>query len=204
MMKLTYPFTIIANVLGIMNMTRHEVGLLRTQGSGGVIANFGSLASWGGGAAYSAYSATKWAVSGFTESLHDEVKEFGISGVVIEPGYFRTGFLNTPGKGEGASHRLTVSDPMTEAYRGTAVEQTRNGLEQVNDKQPGDVVKGAKVIVDVLTRSGVAEGREIPMRLVLGKDAVQGIRDKLKQTEALLNEWEEIAASTDHDDVKTA
>ncbi|KAK9782167.1 hypothetical protein SCARD494_13839 [Seiridium cardinale] len=185
------------NVLGNMNLSRHEVALLRKQGKGGVIANFGSLASWGGGPAYAYYCSTKWAVSGFTESLHAEVKEFGISGVVIEPGYFRTGFLNSSG-----GNRLFVSNALTEEYKGTAVEQVRNVLNQVDNNQTGDVIKGSKVIVDVLTRTGVAEGKEIPMRLPLGPDIVKGIRDKIAQTQQLLEEWEEIASSTDHDDVK--
>ncbi|KAH8682449.1 hypothetical protein BX600DRAFT_479073 [Xylariales sp. PMI_506] len=195
--------TFSVNVLGIMNLCRHEIALLREQGkagtSGGVIANFGSLGSWVGGPAFAYYAATKWAISGFTESLHAEVEELGIHGVIIEPGYFRTGFLNT-----GGGNRLTVTNLMTNEYKGTAVEQTTAALDQVNNAQPGDVVKGAKVIVDVLTKSGVAEGKDIPMRLLLGTDAIQVVRDKLASTEELIKQWEDISSTTDHDDVKTA
>lgn len=52
---------------------------------------FGSIASWEGGPACGYYAATKWTVSGFTESLREEVAPFGIAAVVIEAGYFRTG-----------------------------------------------------------------------------------------------------------------
>ncbi|KAH6657766.1 hypothetical protein BKA67DRAFT_197574 [Truncatella angustata] len=187
------------NVLGNMNLSRHEVALLRKQGKGGVIANFGSLASWSGGPAYAYYCATKWAISGFTESLYAEVKEFGISGVVIEPGYFRTGFLNTDG-----GNRMFVSNSLEEEYRGTSVEHVRNALNEFDNNQAGDVVKGCKVIVDVLTRSGVAEGKEIPMRLPLGPDTIKGIQDKIAQTSELLKEWTDVVNSTDHDDVKNA
>ncbi|KAI1774197.1 NAD(P)-binding protein [Hypoxylon cercidicola] len=183
------------NVLGIINLTRNELHFMRPRREG-VVANFGSLGSWQGGTAYGYYAATKWAVTGLTESLYQEVKPLGIAGVIIEPGYFRTGFLNS-----GGGNRLSAANPLTEEYRGTAVQAVKDRLNVVNNNQPGDVEKGARVIVDVLTRTGVAEGKEIPMRLVLGRDALQVIRDKMESTEALLKEWEDVIVSTDHDDV---
>ncbi|KAI0897837.1 NAD(P)-binding protein [Annulohypoxylon nitens] len=184
------------NVLGVMNMTRNILHHMRPRREG-VIANFGSLGSWRGGPAAGYYASTKFAMTGFTESLYDEVKDFGISGVIIEPGYFRTGFLNT-----GGGNRLVAANPLTKEYEGTIVAATKARLNSVDNNQPGDVVKGAKAIVDVLTRSGAAEGKEIPMRLVLGADAVAVIKDKIARTEANLEEWKDLTLSTDHDDVK--
>ena len=40
------------------------------------------------------YYSTKWAVSGLSEALAEELAPFGIAVTVAEPGYFRTGFLN--------------------------------------------------------------------------------------------------------------
>lgn len=54
-----------------------------------------------------------------------------------------------------------------------------------NNHQPGDVKKGAKVMVDVLT------GQDIPLRLVLGSDAVEVIKRKCRSTLELLSQWEE-------------
>ncbi|KAI1462304.1 NAD(P)-binding protein [Annulohypoxylon moriforme] len=184
------------NVLGVMNMTRNILHHMRPRREG-VIANFGSLGSWRGGPAAGYYASAKFAMTGFTESLHEEGKELGISGVIIEPGYFRTGFLNT-----GGGNRLVAANPLTKEYEGTIVAATKARLNSVNNNQPGDVVKGAKVIVDVLTKTGVAEGKEIPMRLVLGRDAVAVIKDKIARTEANIKEWEDAILSTDHDDVK--
>ncbi|KAI1132783.1 NAD(P)-binding protein [Nemania abortiva] len=186
------------NVLAIMNLSRLQVAYLRPRKSG-YIANFGSIGSWHGGAAFSHYAAAKWAVSGFTESLHIEEKEFGINAIVIEPGYFRTGFLN-----EGGGNRKLASNLLEDVYKGTSVEEARNALNLYNNKQPGDVVKGSKVIVDVLTGSGVAAGKEFPMRLVLGRDAMDGIRAKMAATDELMKEWEDATVSTDHDDVQKA
>ncbi|RWA11865.1 hypothetical protein EKO27_g3236 [Xylaria grammica] len=186
------------NVLAIMNLTRLEIAYLRPRKSG-YIANFGSVGSWYGGSAFSHYAAAKWAVSGFTESVHEEVKEFGISATVVEPGYFRTGFLN-----EGGNNRKVVSNLLEAEYKGSSVDLTRKALADYNNHQPGDVDKGAKVIVDVLTGSGVAAGKEFPIRVVLGRDCMNDIRAKIARTEKLIKEWEDVIVSTDHDDVQKA
>lgn len=179
-----------------MNLTRNALHHMRPQRAG-VIANFGSLGSWRGSPSSAYYSSTKWAISGFTEALAEEVRPLGISGVVIEPGYFRTGFLNA-----GGGNRIRAAHPLTEEYRGTPAQAVKERLDVVDDNQPGDVGKGAKVIVDVLTRTGVARGREIPVRLALGRDCLEVIRGKMRDTEALLREWEDVIVSTDHDDVQ--
>jgi hypothetical protein len=91
------------------------------------------------------------------------------------------------------------SQKRIKAYDDTKVGQIRARLETLNNNQPGDVVKGAKIIVDILTESGVAEGRQVPERVALGSDCVPYIRGKLVETEELLKEWEEITTKTDHE-----
>ncbi len=178
------------NVFGMLNVTRAVLPHMRAAHSG-VIANFGSLGSWRGGPAVSNYTGPKWAGSGISESLYEELKPLGITCTVIEPGYFRTGFLNAGARVQSAK---VIDD-----YTNTAAGQVRNALTTVDNNQPGDVVKGSRVIVDVLTKTGVAEGKDIPIRLVLGKDCVATIRQKCESTLALLKEWEPVISSTDHD-----
>ncbi|KAI0506966.1 hypothetical protein F5B22DRAFT_638931 [Xylaria bambusicola] len=190
--------SITVNVLAITNLTRLEIAYLRPRKSG-YIANFGSIGSWFGGPVFSHYCAAKWAVSGFTESVHNEVKELGINALVIEPGYFRTEFLQAQG-----NNRKLVSNMLEAEYKGTAVEASRKAIAAVNNRQLGDVDKGAKVIVDVLTGTGVAAGKAFPIRLPLGSDCVRDIRAKMASTEALIQEWEDVLLSTDHDDAKQA
>ncbi|OCL05210.1 NAD(P)-binding protein [Glonium stellatum] len=181
------------NVFGAVNVTRAFLPYMRAQKKG-VIANFGSMASWGGGPAYGLYAATKWAISGISESLRTELEPFGIKTIVIEPGYFRTSFLN-PGA------RIKSEVQMKE-YEETVVGYVRKMLDNADNNQPGDVKKGAKVIVDVLTKSGLAEGKDIPMRLALGSDADAFIRAKLTDTETLLTEWKDATYSTDYPKVE--
>ncbi|KAK1511007.1 short chain dehydrogenase [Colletotrichum tamarilloi] len=176
------------NVLGTFKVSRAVAPHLRAQGFGAVV-NIGSLGSWKSGPAFAMYCSTKAAVSLLTEGFHDELKPFGIDVCILEPGYFRTGFLNP-----GARNKVEQS---VEAYTDSAAGQVRKVLETVDNNQPGDPIKGARVVVDVLTKSGVAEGREIPQRLALGTDCLAVVREKCQSTMALLDEWESISASTD-------
>ncbi|KAI0532671.1 estradiol 17-beta-dehydrogenase [Xylaria digitata] len=183
------------NVFGTATVTRCALRFMRPQAFG-VITNFGSLASWEGGLAYGYYSATKWAISGFTESLSLECRPLGIAAVVIEPGYFRTQVLN-----EGGGHRIATREQLLSEYASAGLAAQKELIIRADNNQLGDVEKGARVIVDVLTQTGVALGREIPVRLILGSDAMRVIRNKIKATEALLKEWEDVIISTDHDDI---
>jgi NAD(P)-dependent dehydrogenase (short-subunit alcohol dehydrogenase family) len=177
------------NVFGALNVSRAVLPFMRAQRSG-VIALFGSLGSWRGGPAFGLYAATKWACSGLAESLRPEVAPFGIDACVIEPGYFRSGFLN-PGARIRSLQRI-------QEYEDSAAGQVRKLLDKTDNLQPGDVSKGAAVIVDVLSRTGIAEGKEIPVRLVLGSDCQTVIRGKLEETAKLLDEWKDVSYSTDY------
>ncbi|KAK7431183.1 hypothetical protein QQZ08_002223 [Neonectria magnoliae] len=181
------------NVLGAIKVTRAAIPYLRAQHAG-AIANFGSLSSWNGTPATGFYNASKWAVSGFSESMSAELAPLGITATCVEPGMFRTEFLN-------AGRRVSTRRRLRDVYA-VGADEYRALLDSSDNKQLGDVEKGARITVDVLTRTGVAEGREIPVRLVLGSDCVGVIRDKCESTLKLLKDWEDIAVSTDHDDMK--
>jgi NAD(P)-dependent dehydrogenase (short-subunit alcohol dehydrogenase family) len=173
----------------MMNVSRAVLPYMRSQKSG-VIANFGSLGSWRGGASFALYAGTKWACSGISESMRAELAPLGITVTVIEPGYFRTGFLNPGAQIRGEN---VIAD-----YEETLAGEVRKTLTQVDNNQPGDVEKGSNVIVDVLTKTGAAEGRDIPLRLVIGSDCQKAIRQKLDDTKTLLDEWKDISYSTDY------
>jgi 3-oxoacyl-[acyl-carrier protein] reductase len=56
----------------------------------GAIVNIGSISSKAGQANTSAYSASKFGILGFTQSLFEEVREFGIKVSIILPGFVDT------------------------------------------------------------------------------------------------------------------
>jgi len=60
-------------------------------------------------------------------------------------------------------------------------------------------LKGSKVLIDVLTHSGAAEGKDIPVRIALGSYSPPALWEKMEQTEALLRKWDSITTKTDHE-----
>lgn len=77
------------NFFGLAELTRKVLPIMRNQGSGTII-NIGSIGGLMGLPFQGYYSATKFAVEGFSEALRMEVKQFGINVVVINPGDFNT------------------------------------------------------------------------------------------------------------------
>ncbi|CAM6089591.1 unnamed protein product [Calypogeia fissa] len=179
------------NVFGQLTVIRAVLPHMRAQKSG-VIANFGSIGGWRGSIGGGIYSATKFALVGITEAVRMENAHLGIECTVIEPGYFRTNLLS--GGSKVNTEKIIddlrpVMDPVKESY--TAISQ----------KQPGDPAKAAQLLVEVLTKSGRCEGRPLPLRLLLGRDAVGYCKKILEQQTKSLNEWAELVSTTDHDDV---
>lgn len=179
------------NVFGMLNVCKAFIPYLRATPGEKTISNFGSLASWQGGPGYGLYTGTKWACSGISEALRAELEPFDIKVTVVEPGYFRTGFLNDNAQISSAA-RLEV-------YNQTQVAQIRAGMSYMNGKQIGDVAKGSKVVADILTHTGLAKGKDVPVRIAVGSDAPAAIRGKLQATEALLGEWDSVTTNTDHE-----
>ena len=179
------------NVFGMLNVCKAFIPYLRATPGEKTISNFGSLASWHGDPGYALYTSTKWACSGISKALRAELEPFNIKVTVVEPGYFRTGFLNDNAQISSAA-RLDV-------YNQTQVAQIRAGMSYMNGKQIGDVAKGSKVVVDILTHTGLAKGKDVPVRIAVGSDAPAAIRGKLQATEALLGEWDSVTTNTDHE-----
>lgn len=79
------------NFLGTVRACRAVIPLMRRQGSG-LIVNISSMAGVVGIPFQSFYSASKFAVEGFSQALRGELRPFGICVVVVRPGDFKTGF----------------------------------------------------------------------------------------------------------------
>lgn len=173
------------NVFGILNVLRAVLPTLRAQRSGRII-NLSSIGGFMGSPGWGIYCATKFAVEGFSEALAGEVGPLGIDVVIVEPGYFRTDFLD--------ASSLSTEGTVIDDYAGTAG-ATRKHATDVNHAQPGDPVKAAAAIVEI----GSVE--RPPLRIQLGRDAFGGIADKLKFVAQEQQAWRDLSVSTDHDDV---
>ena len=96
------------NFMGCVNLCQAVLPHMRRQRQGRII----NLSSIGGvmGLPYQGfYSASKFAIEGFTEALAAEVRGFGIQVSMVEPGDFATGFT--------ASRRNSAATAANEDYR---------------------------------------------------------------------------------------
>jgi NAD(P)-dependent dehydrogenase (short-subunit alcohol dehydrogenase family) len=163
----------------------------------GVIALVSSGGGWRSFPGVGLYCTIKFTVEGLGEALRDEVASLGITVTVIEPGVFRTALLK-----EGTN--LASAQKHIVDYDQTPAGGVAAWHERTHGKQAGDPAKAAQRIVDVLTLSGSVAGRmEVPVRLALGQDAYEAIKDKCESSLALLEEWKDLSRGTEHDDAIT-
>jgi NAD(P)-dependent dehydrogenase (short-subunit alcohol dehydrogenase family) len=85
------------NFFGVIRVTQHVIPIMRTQRNGsrggGIIVNVGSINGQIAFPVLSAYSATKFAIEGLSESIAYELEPFGIKVILIEPGPIRSNFM---------------------------------------------------------------------------------------------------------------
>lgn len=177
------------NVFGQLNVVRAVLPVLRGQRSG-VVANLGSIGGWRGTPAAGLYCATKACAAVLAESLRAEVAHLGVKVTCIEPGYTRTNFL-VPG------HRVQAANAIDDLKPG--IDPTMAAFDAYNLNQPGDPLKLARLVVEALSGTGRCEGRELPQRLLIGKDAHEIVGGILDATRADMKTWEDLATATNCD-----
>lgn len=163
---------------GAVALTRALIPSFRRQRSGTIvqITSMGGLTTAPG---FGAYCAAKHALEGLSECVAAELAPFGIKVLIVEPGAFRTRLF-------GAAFRAL---PALAHYEST-VGAVRSWVASSDGKQPGDPRKAAHAIVAAV-EAGVPT-----LRLPLGADAVDGIRKKLAQVGADVDESETVATHT--------
>lgn len=185
------------NVFGLIKVTHAVLPYMRAQ-QAGVIANIGSSLSRMNFPAIGVYGSTKGAVAGLSEALRAEVAPMGIEVTSFDLGVFRTPFN---------SNSVHAKQQLEPEASGPVVAGTKAHLAHQRGKELGDPAKGAKVIVDVLTKSGRCADRAslpLPLRLTIGSDATPLVASVLKRDLKELREWTPLLSGTDHDDVVAA
>lgn len=170
------------NVFGLLAVTRAVLPVLRRQRSGHIV----NISSIGGYAApypgWGVYCATKFAVEGLSEALAAELAPLGIKATVVEPGFFRTDFLD--------DQSLSKTTTRIEDYAAT-VGAMRDFAQGANHAQPGDPARLATAILTLVASA------EPPLRLPLGSDTVARIEQKNAFVAGELDAWRSVALSTD-------
>jgi NADP-dependent 3-hydroxy acid dehydrogenase YdfG len=167
------------NFFAAANMIRAVLPGMRSQRRGWIV----NISSSGGrlsapGLGY--YSAAKHAIEGLSKALRSEVERLGIGVTVVEPGSFRTGF---------AGDALETRDRQVADYAET-VGFVVGRVKGSKGEQAGDPVKAASAIVAALDADAP------PRQLLLGSDAVKGVRMELAAEMAELERWAELGMQT--------
>ena len=176
-----------ANLLGVVNVTKAALPVLRRQGAGHII----QVSSIGGRLAtpgLSAYQAAKWAVGGFSEVLAREVEPLGIKVTVLEPGGMQTDWA-------GSSMRVP---PVSEPYQATVGVMARRHQGDEAMRALGDPARVARVVL------AVADMAEPPLRLILGSEAYAYAMAAGRARAASDEHWHDLSVSTDRDDATAA
>lgn len=171
------------NVFGLINVTRAVLPVMRAQGSGKLV-HIGSRAGYEGEPGVSMYAASKFAVAGISEALSAEMAPFGVQSMVVEPGVFRTDFLD--------QSSLSLPENQIAAYDGTPAHITLDWAGEANHTQLGDPAKGAALIYEVTCQD------KLPTHLPLGRDAIERLEVKIAQLHDDLAPWREKSAATAH------
>ncbi|MEV4000591.1 SDR family NAD(P)-dependent oxidoreductase [Actinomadura sp. NPDC049753] len=168
------------NFFGAVALTRLVLPGMRARGRGTVV-NVSSMDGLASLPANGYYSASKFALEGFTEALWQEIEPLGLNAMIIQPGSFRTGI----------QHRTRSSGAPIDAYEATAGAFRAMMGTLTPEMFPGDPVRAAKVIYEAVTAG--------PLRhwVILGSDARRRISDKLSRYQAEFDAGAQLALSTD-------
>ena len=173
------------NCFGTLNLTKALLPHFRQRKSGHIL-NVSSVGGFTSFPGTGIYSATKFAIEGYSEALAKEIAPLGIKLTLVEPGAFRTDFA-----GDLATSENPIDDYEETAHKFVKMQEEMSG------EQPKDPDKAAQAMIKVV------ESDNPPMRLVLGEDALKATRQKIETFQKELDEWEDVTLSTSFEDAKS-
>lgn len=110
----------------------------------------------------------------------------GIKPLLIESGIHSTEVMANL---QHVTPRIPFWQPLNEAARVRC---------QGNYDDPaGDASTMISRVIEIVKGTGVAEGREIPLRIPFGSDCLSEMRKKIEELQKTYDEWESVAISTD-------
>jgi len=168
------------NFFGPLNVTRAILPVMRKQRSGQVI-TVTSAAGLMGQEFVAAYSASKFALEGWMESLRYDVERFGIKTMAVEPGFFRTELLV-----EGAS---TIWPELDIEEYAELTAQTIEAWKSMNGLQGGDPKKLADALVTL------SDAGDLPLRFLAGADVMENVEKNLATIQGQIDAHRDLSAS---------
>lgn len=163
------------NYFGVVDTIKAVLPQMRERGSGHIV-NISSMTGLVANPPNAYYSSTKFALEALTEALAQEVKSLGIKVTAIEPGAFRTDWA--------ARSMWESATPIGDYDENVGARKTL--IKEFANHLPGDPRKVADAVLMVTTLD------EPPLRLLLGRDVLKAVRDKLAALSAAIDEWEAV------------
>ncbi|MCP1301267.1 SDR family oxidoreductase [Chryseobacterium sp. S0630] len=168
------------NFFAVVKVIQQALPYLRNQRSGHII-NISSIAGFAPGLGWSMYSSAKFAVTGLSEALANDLKPLGISVTAVLPGWFRTHFAKPDS--------IAFSENQIDDYQFLRTAHQR--MNEMDGKQLGNPEKVADVFIKL------ADHTNPPVLLFLGSDATQRAENKIAELAEQIQYWKELSSSTD-------
>lgn len=168
------------NFFAAIRVIQQALPYLRAQKSGHII-NISSIAGFAPGTGWSVYAAAKFAVSGLSEALANDLKPLGIHVTAVSPGWFRTSFA-TAESIVFSENQMTEYDYLREYHtRFNAM----NGIQMGNPEKVADVLLA------------LTESDNPPVNFFMGSDAYQRAESKIETMAEQMKAWGFLSSITD-------
>jgi len=168
------------NFFAVVKVIQQALPYMRSQNSGHII-NISSIAGFAPGLGWSIYCAAKFAVTGLSEALANDVRPLGINVTAVLPGWFRTSFAK---EGSIAFSKKHIDDY---SFLRTAHQK----MNEIDGQQLGNPDKVADTFIELVN------SKNPPSILFLGSDAYKRAEEKITQLSRQIKEWKHLSVSTD-------
>jgi len=168
------------NFFAVVKVIQQALPYLRRQRSGHII-NISSIAGFAPGLGWSIYSAAKFAVTGLSEALANDLEPLGISVAAVLPGWFRTNFAKPDS--------IAFSKKEIDDYG--FLRTAHQKMNEIDGKQLGNPDKVANAFIELVN------SQNPPTLLFLGSDAHKRATDKTIRLSQQVEQWKNLSSSTD-------
>jgi short-subunit dehydrogenase len=168
------------NFFASVRVVQKALPYLRAQRSGHII-NISSIAGFAPGMGWSMYCAAKFALSGLSEALANDLKPLGLHVTNILPGWFRTSFAKTDS--------ITYNKNQMPEY--SYLHDYHEKMNTMDGVQLGNPDKIADAFLKLVYNQNP------PVNLFLGSDAFERAEMKIQQLNQEMSDWKSVSISTD-------
>lgn len=162
------------NFFGAVRLMKAVIPMMRKQRSG-IIVNVSSIGGRIGVPLNSAYTGSKFALEGFSESMKYELEGFGIKVILIEPGAVKTNFLENIKQGQQA---MNPDSPYAELSK-----KVSEGVRESFKESSCSPVQVAEAILSAI------KSENPNTRYLVGNDAAAIIERRKKSSDLEFERW---------------